>query len=43
MFFYIEVRARAVTHDIFAVFIEPMLYLPLPLKIILSHENTSVC
>ena len=42
MFFYIEVRARAVTHDIFVVFIEPMLHLPLPLKIILSHENTSV-
>ena len=30
-------------NDIFVVFIEPMLYLPLPLKIILSHENTSVC
>ena len=43
MFFYIEVRARAVTYDIFVVFIEPMLYLPLPLKIIFSHENTSVC
>ena len=42
MFFYMEARAPAVTHDIFVVFIEPMLYLPLPLKVILSHENTSV-